>query len=131
MSPLEREVVVSDQAPKAIGPYSVGVRAGGLVFTAGQIGLDPQTGELAAGGIEAQTRQVMTNLQSVLRAAGSDLRHVVKTTVFLQNLSDFAAFNAVYGEYFPDSPPARSTVEAAALPKGARVEIDCIAIVSK
>ena len=128
MSPLEREVVVSDQAPKAIGPYSVGISAGGLVFTAGQIGLDPQTGELAAGGIEAQTRQVMSNLRNVLQAAGSDLQEVVKTTVFLKNLSDFAAFNAVYGEYFPDSPPARSTVEAAALPKSALVEIDCIAI---
>ena len=131
MFPLEREVVASDQAPKAIGPYSVGVRAGGLIFTAGQIGLDPYTGELVAGGVEPQTRQVMTNLRNVLQAAGSDLRHVVKTTVFLKSLSDFAAFNAVYAEYFPDSPPARSTVEAAALPKGALVEIDCIAIASR
>ncbi len=128
MSPHEREVVVSDKAPKAIGPYSVGVRAGGLVFTAGQIGLDPQTGELAPGGIDAQTRQVMANLRNVLQAAGSDLGQVVKTTVFLKNLTDFAAFNAVYGEFFPDSPPARSTVEAAALPKGALVEIDCVAV---
>ncbi|MBI4769547.1 MAG: RidA family protein [Chloroflexi bacterium] len=125
---MKREIIIADKAPAAIGPYSVGVRTGDLVFTAGQVGLDRGTDELVPGGIEAQTRQVMFNLQNVLQAAGSDLRRVVKTTVFLQNMGDFAAFNKVYGEYFPDDPPARSTVAVAALPKGALVEIEAVAI---
>ncbi len=128
MPPIKREIIIADKAPAAIGPYSVGVRTGDLVFTAGQVGLDRGTDELVPGGIEAQTRQVMFNLQNGLQAAGSDLRRVVKTTVFLQNMGDFAAFNKVYGEYFPDDPPARSTVAVAALPKGALVEIEAVAI---
>jgi len=128
MPSTKREIIVAENAPAAIGPYSVGVRAGEMVFTSGQIGLDPRTGELAPGGIEAQTRQAMSNLQSVLQAAGSGLQHVLKTTVFLKNMGDFAAFNLVYGEFFPQQPPARSTVEVAALPKGALVEVECVAL---
>ena len=122
------ETIVSDRAPQPIGPYSVAVRLGDLIFTAGQVALDRRTGELAPGGIEEQTRQVMTNLRYVLQAAGSDFAHVLKTTVFLKNMADFPAFNKIYGESFPANPPARSTVEVAALPKGALVEIECVAV---
>lgn len=123
-----RKVVSTDSAPKAIGPYSQAVQTDTFVFTAGQIGLVPTTGEVVEGGITAQTRQVLTNLQHVLQAAHSGLDRVVKTTVYLQDMNDFAAMNAVYGELFAQNPPARSTVAVAALPKGALVEIDAVAI---
>ena len=114
-------------APAAIGPYSQAIRAGSLVFLSGQIPLDPASGEIVAGGIEAQTRQVMANLQAVLRAAGLDFGSLVKTTIYLVDLGEFATVNRIYGEYFGAVPPARATVQVAALPKGALVEIDGIA----
>src|SRR5262245_8672657 len=114
-----REVVTSPAAPAAVGPYSHAVRAGGTVWTAGQIGLDPATGELCSDGVTAQTRQALANLAAVLSSAGSGLARVVKTTVYLVDMADFGAMNGVYAEHFPDSPPARSTVAVAALPKGA------------
>ncbi|MCE7904202.1 MAG: RidA family protein [Anaerolineae bacterium CFX3] len=124
-----KTIVSTPNAPRAIGPYSQAVRADGLVFTAGQIGLDPSTMEMVAGGVEEQTRQVLTNLKSVLEAAGSSLGRVVKTTVFLTDMANFAAMNAIYAEFFPDEPPARSAVAAAGLPKGALVEIEAVALV--
>lgn len=123
-----KKIVTTEKAPKAIGPYSQAIRIENLVFTAGQVGLDPVTMELVEGGVEAQTRQVLTNLSHVLEAADSGLKLVVKTTVFLQDLADFAMMNAVYAEFFPENPPARSTVQVAGLPKGALVEIECIAL---
>ncbi|MCS7055625.1 MAG: RidA family protein [Thermoflexales bacterium] len=123
-----RTVVHTDAAPKAIGPYSQAIVAGGLVFCSGQVPIDPATGELVLGGIEEQTHRSLRNLKAVLEAAGSGLDRVVKTTVFLQNMGDFAAMNAVYATYFPHDPPARSTVEVAKLPRGALVEIECIAL---
>jgi len=125
-----KKIVSTDKAPKAIGPYSQAIRTENLVFTAGQIGLDPATMEIVEGGVEAQTRQVLTNLKHVLEAADSGLNFVVKTTVFLQTMNDFAAMNAVYVEFFPENAPARSTVAVAALPKGALVEIECVALLS-
>ena len=125
-----KKIVSTEKAPKAIGPYSQAIRIEHLVFTAGQIGLDPATMEVVEGGIEAQTRQVLTNLKNVLESADSGLNFVVKTTVFLQNMSDFAAMNAVYGEFFPENAPARSTVAVSALPKGALVEIECTALLA-
>ncbi len=122
--------VTSDRVPQPVGPYSLAIRAGNQVFTAGQIGLDPSTGELAPGGIEAETRQALTNLKHIVEAAGCSLTDVVKTTVFLQDMADFAQMNAVYAEFFGHRPPARTTVAVAALPKGARVEIEAIAIQS-
>jgi 2-iminobutanoate/2-iminopropanoate deaminase len=124
-----KNVVITEKAPKAIGPYSVANRYGDLIFTAGQIGLDPQTGEMVPGGIEAETRRVMTNLKAVLEAAGSSLEHVLKTTVFLRDMNEFSQMNAVYAEFFPSNYPARSTVQAAGLPKGAAVEIEAVAVV--
>jgi 2-iminobutanoate/2-iminopropanoate deaminase len=125
-----KKIVSTDKAPKAIGPYSQAVRIESLVFTAGQIGLDPVSLELVAGGIDAQTRQSLTNLKNVLEAAGSGLNYVVKTTVYLTDMNDFAGMNAIYAEYFPENPPARSTVGAAALPKGALVEIETVALLA-
>lgn len=125
----KKQIVHSDAAPKAIGPYSQAVRADTMVFTAGQIGLDPATVELVEGGIAAQTRQVLTNLKHVLKAADSGLELVVKTTVYLKDMHDFAAMNAVYAEFFAQDPPARSTVAAAGLPKGALIEIEATALV--
>jgi 2-iminobutanoate/2-iminopropanoate deaminase len=130
MLPPEIEIAAPQDAPKALGPYSAGIRAGNMVFTAGQVGIDPATGKLVDGGIEAQTRQVLRNVQAVLRAAGSDLDRVVKTTVFIQDMNDFSKMNAVYAEFFKDKPPARSTVQVAALPIGAAVEIEAIAFTS-
>lgn len=127
----QKEIVVDDKAPKAIGPYSVGVRLGHLVFTAGQLGIERATGELVPGGIEAEARQALTNLKSVLEASGSSLDLVVKTTVFLRDMNDFAAMNAVYGEFFTRAYPARSAVQVAALPKGGAVEIEAIAVVDQ
>jgi 2-iminobutanoate/2-iminopropanoate deaminase len=125
-----KKIVTTDKAPKAIGPYSQAIRTEGLVFTAGQVGLDPITMELVEGGIEEQTRQVLTNLKHVLESADSGLNFVVKTTVFLQDMRDFANMNMIYSEYFPENPPARSTVQVAALPKDALVEIECVALLS-
>jgi 2-iminobutanoate/2-iminopropanoate deaminase len=125
-----KKIVSTDKAPKAIGPYSQAIRTDDLVFTAGQLGLDPATMELVEGGIEAQTRQALTNLKHVLEATDSGLNFVVKTTVFLQDMRDFANMNSVYSEFFPENPPARSTVQVAALPKGGLVEIECIALLN-
>jgi 2-iminobutanoate/2-iminopropanoate deaminase len=126
---MQREIISTDKAPAAVGPYSQAVRVGDFVFTAGQIGLNPTTGQIVAGGIEAQTRQVLSNLSGVLEAAGTSLANVVKTTVFLADIGDFKTMNGIYAEFLPDAPPARSAVEVAALPLGARVEIEAIAIV--
>ena len=126
---MERQVIHSDQAPKAIGPYSQAIRVGGFVFCAGQAGLDPATGNLVSGGIEVETRRVLQNLAAVLEAAGTSLSRAVKTTVFLLDMYEFAKMNAVYAEFFPANPPARSTVQVARLPKDARVEIEVIALV--
>jgi len=125
---LDKEVVTSEGAPKAIGPYSVGIIANHFIFTAGQIGLDPASGNLVEGGIQAETRQALTNLRSILEDAGSSLDLVVKTTVFLGDINDFAAMNAVYEEFFSQFPPARSAVQVAALPKKAAVEIEAVAV---
>jgi len=126
---MDKKVIVSEKAPKAIGPYSVAIRTGKLVFTSGQLGLDPQSGNLVAGGIDAETRQVLTNIRHVLADSGSGMDAVVKTTVFLKDMADFPRMNAVYAEFFPENPPARSTVQVAALPKGGSVEIDALAII--
>ena len=126
---MEKTVIATAKAPAAIGPYSQGNAAPqGLVFTAGQIPLNPATGELVAGDIRAQTRQVMENLKAILETGGSDLASVVKTTVFLKDMADFAGMNEVFALYFPSSPPARSTVEVARLPRDVRVEIEAIGI---
>jgi 2-iminobutanoate/2-iminopropanoate deaminase len=124
------EAVKTDHAPKAIGPYSQGIKAGDFVFTAGQAPIDPAAGKLVEGGIAEQTRQVLKNIQAILEAADSSLGRVVKTTVFLNDMADFAAMNAVYAEFFPPdkTPPARTTVQAAKLPLGALVVIDAVAL---
>jgi 2-iminobutanoate/2-iminopropanoate deaminase len=121
-------VTVSKDGPKAIGPYSLGVIAHDLIFTSGQAGLSPKSGDLVPGGIEAETRQTIENLKTILEAAGSSLEKVFKTTVYLKNMGDFAAMNAVYAEYFGEESPARTTIQAAALPKNAMVEIEAIAV---
>ena len=123
----DRRIVSTPDAPAAIGPYSQAIVHGGLVYCSGQVALDPATKELVAGGIEEQTRQVLRNLGNVLRAAGASLEHVLKTTVYLQRMDDFAKMNAIYGTFFPKEPPARATVEVAKLPRNALVEIDCVA----
>ena len=122
-----RDAVTSASAPPAIGPYSQAIRAGGFLFVSGQIPSDPATGALVEGDIAAQTRRVLSNLQAILAAAGAHLDDVVRTTVYLANLDDFAAMNSVYGEFFTTPAPARATVEVGRLPRGARVEIDAIA----
>lgn len=129
MTERPREPVIAAQAPKPIGPYSVGIRSGKLVFTAGMLGLDPATGKMVEGGIEAQTKQALVNLKSILEAAGSALPLVLKTTVFLANMDDFPRMNAVYAEFFPTEPPARTTVQVARLPADALVEIEAVAAV--
>ncbi len=129
MTETEKHVIVTEKAPKAVGPYSVGVRAGGFVFTAGQIGIDPQTGKLVPGGVEAETRQVLTNIKHILEEGGSSLDKVVKTTVFLRDMADFARMNAVYAEFFSQNAPARSTVQVVALPLGVAVEIEAVGLV--
>ena len=125
---MARETVSTEKAPKAIGPYAQAMVANGFVYTAGQIPLDPQTGNIVEGGIEQQTWQVMENLRAVLEAAGSSLNQVVKATVFLKNIGDFAAMNEVYAKYLGDAKPARSTVAVAGLPRNALVEIDLVAL---
>lgn len=124
-----REVISTNKAPGAIGPYSQAIKAGNMVFCSGQIPIDPTTGEFVSDNIAEQTDQVFKNLSAVLDAAGASLDNVVKTTVFLADMGDFAAMNEVYARYFVENKPARATVQAARLPKDARVEIDCIAIV--
>jgi len=126
--PPTREVIATENAPAAVGPYSQGIRAGHLIFTAGQLGMDPTTGKLVEGGVEAQARQALTNLQAVLEAAGTSLDRAVKVTVFLQDIEDFKAVNGVYAQFFTQDPPARSAVQVAALPLGGLVEIEAIAL---
>lgn len=125
---MQREVVKTTAAPAAIGPYSQAVRAGNFVYTAGQLGIDPATGDLVAG-LEAQVEQILMNLSNILEAAGSNMDNVVKTTCFLADLADFKVFNAIYGSVFSANRPARSTIQAAALPAGALVEIEAIALI--
>lgn len=126
-----RERIHTEGAPAALGPYSQAIKVGDFVYTAGQVGLDPQAGELVGGGVEEQTRQALKNLSAVLEAAGCTFSSVVKTTVFLADMKDFAAMNAVYaGHFSADSPPARSTVQVAGLPRNALVEIECVAVMS-
>lgn len=131
MSLMRREILITDKAPKAIGPYSLGVRTRGLVFTAEILGVDPDTGDLTPGGIEAETRQALINLDNVLQSGGSSLDLVVKTTVFMQDLGEFDKMNVVYGEFFKQDPPARSTIQVAALPKLAAVGIEAVAEVAE
>jgi len=122
------ESIRTEQAPQAIGPYSQAIRAGDLLFLSGQVGLDPVTGAMVEGGLEAETTRALQNLEAVLRAAGAGLDRVVRTTVFLVDLGEFAAMNAIYARAFGENRPARSTVQVSALPRGARVEIDAIAV---
>lgn len=124
-----RDVISTEQAPKAIGPYSQAIRAGGFLFTSGQVAIDPATQQTIVGDVAVQTEQVLKNLAAILRAANSSLDKVVRCTVFLKNMGDFGAMNEVYGRYFTQAPPARSTVEVARLPKDVLVEIDAIALV--
>lgn len=123
-----RDVISTSEAPKAIGPYSQAIKASGFIFVSGQIALDPVTNTLVTGDVALQTERVLQNLRGILSAAGSSLDRVVRSTVFLKNMNDFAAMNQVYGNYFPSAPPARSTVEVARLPKEVLVEIDVIAL---
>jgi 2-iminobutanoate/2-iminopropanoate deaminase len=125
-----KKVIHSDKAPKAVGPYSQAILTGNLVFTSGQIAIDPGSGKLIDGGIKEQARQVMANLSAVLEAAGTDLTRTIKATVFLNDIKNFSEFNEVYSEYFPSNPPARSAFQVAALPLGAMVEIELIATVA-
>jgi 2-iminobutanoate/2-iminopropanoate deaminase len=126
---LKRDVLIAENAPAAIGPYSLGIKTGGMVFVSGTLGIDPDSGEMISGGIAAETRQALTNMARILEAGGSSLQNVVKTTVFMQDLAEFSEMNDVYAEFFSSEPPARSTVQVAALPMGAAVEIEAIAIV--
>ena len=128
MTSAEKKAVVTKDAPAALGPYSAGIITEDFVFASGQLGLDPATGEFVPGGVREETRQALTNLAHVLEAGGSSLDLAVKTTVFLRDMGEFAEMNAVYGEFFETNPPARSTVQVAALPKGAAVEIEVIAL---
>ena len=123
-----REVIATSQAPKAIGPYSQAIRAAGLIFTSGQVAIDPATQQVVAGDVAAQTDRVLKNLSAILQASGSSLEKALRCTVFLKNMGDFAAMNEVYGRYFTTAPPARSTVEVARLPKDVLVEIDAVAL---
>jgi 2-iminobutanoate/2-iminopropanoate deaminase len=124
-----KEIISTDKAPKVIGPYSAGIRAGNFIFTAGQLGIDPKSGKFAPGGAVAQTRQALLNLTAVLEAVGASLDQVVKTTVFLADMDDYGPVNEVYGEFFNQDPPARSAVQVARLPKDALVEIEAVAFV--
>lgn len=129
MNHSKREVVLASGAPQPIGPYSVGIRTEDMVYCSGSIGIDPESGDLVSGGIEAETRQALSNLSAVLESGGSKLEWVVKTTVFLADLDDYPKMNSVYAEFFREAAPARSAVEVARLPKGAAVEIEAIAVV--
>ncbi len=124
-----RDVVLTDRGPKPIGPYSQAVRVNGFLFVSGQVALDPKTGEMSAGDVREQTERVLENVKGIVEAAGSKMPHVIKTTVFLKNMSDFTVMNEVYARYFTMAPPARSTVEVARLPKDALVEIEVVAMI--
>jgi 2-iminobutanoate/2-iminopropanoate deaminase len=124
-----RDVVITDRGPKPIGPYSQGIKSGGFIFLSGQVALDPKSGEMTGGDIRQQTERTLSNIKAILEASGANLHHVVKTTVFLKDMDDFAAMNEVYGRYFTAAPPARSTVQVARLPKDALVEIEVTAAV--
>ena len=126
---MDRQVIATSNAPAAVGPYSQAIQSSHLIYTAGQLGMDPEAGGLVEGGVQAQTRQALSNLQAILKAAGSSLSNVIKTTVFLQNIGDFKAMNEVYAEFFPADPPARSAVQVAALPLGGLVEIEAVAVI--
>ncbi|CAN5283104.1 RidA family protein [soil metagenome] len=126
-----KKIVSTTEAPAAVGPYSQAVRIGPMLFTAGQIPLDPQSGQIVSEDVAEQTKRVLDNLTAVLKAEGMDFSNIVKTTVFMTNLGDFQTMNEVYAGYFKDAPPARSTVQVSALPKGAQVEIECIAAASR
>jgi 2-iminobutanoate/2-iminopropanoate deaminase len=126
---MTREIIATDNAPAAVGPYSQAVRAGELIFTAGQLGLVPATRQLAGPDVESQTRQALENVKAVVEAAGSCLKHVLKASVFLADIQEWPKLNAIYAEYFPENPPARSAFQVAALPMGARVEIEVVALV--
>ena len=126
---MNREIIQTDKAPKAIGPYAQAIKASGFVYTAGQIAIEPESGDIVDGGIKAQTRQVFANLAAVLQAAGTSMDQTVKATVFLRSMSDFAAMNEVYAEFLGGATPARSTVAVGELPRGALVEIDLVALV--
>lgn len=126
----ERKVIKSEKAPQAIGPYSQGIQISNLVFTAGQLGIDRSSGNLVQGGIEVETQQALTNIKHILQEAGTSMENVVKTTVFLRDMQEFAAMNAVYATFFGKNPPARSTIQVAALPKDGAVEIEAIAVIS-
>ena len=125
----QKQLFHSDKGPKAIGPYTPAVKAGGLVFVSGQLGFVPETGNIIEGGVEAETRQALTNMRTYLEAAGASLEQVTKATVFLRDINDFQKMNAVYGEFFSTNPPARSAFQVGALPRGAAVEIEAIAVV--
>ena len=124
-----RDVVITDRGPKPIGPYSQAIKSGGFIFISGQVAIDPKSGELTGGEIGQQTERVLNNVKAILEAAGANLHHVVKTTVFLKDMNDFAAMNEIYGRYFTSAPPARSTVQVARLPKDALVEIEVTAAI--
>ena len=123
-----REIVLTDRGPKPIGPYSQAIKANSFLFVSGQVALDPKTGEFSPGDIRQQTERVLENVKGIVEAAGSHLNHVVKTTVFLKDINDFAAMNEVYAKFFPSTPPSRSTVQVARLPKDALVEVEVIAV---
>jgi len=125
---MSKQIIATDKAPAAVGPYSQAVRVGDLIYSAGQLGLVPETRQLAGPDIESQTRQALENVKAVVEAAGSCLKHVVKTTVFLQDIQEWPKMNAIYAEYFPEEAPARSAVQVAALPMGARMEIEVVAV---
>jgi 2-iminobutanoate/2-iminopropanoate deaminase len=125
-----KQIIRTDKAPKAIGPYSVGVITNQFIFTAGQLGIIPESGEIIDGGIENETRQALTNIQNILEEAGSSLQWIVKTTVFLRDMNEFLKMNTVYAEFFQDNPPARSTIQVAGLPKNGAIEIEAIALAS-
>jgi 2-iminobutanoate/2-iminopropanoate deaminase len=131
MSAESREVLIPDKAPPPIGPYSLGIRSQGFVFASGTTGVDPKTRKMVPGGVAAETRQALTNLANILESGGSSLSRVVKTTVFLVDIAQFATMNQVYAEFFPQDPPARSTVQVVALPGGAQVEVEAIAAVGR
>jgi len=128
---ITAKVIQTEKAPKAIGPYSQGIKVEelGLIFTAGQIPLDPKTGEMVSGGIEKEIKQVLENLKAVLEEAGSNLTKVIKTTVYLKDMKDFSLMNEIYAQYFKDNPPARTTIQVAELPKGAKLEIEAVAVI--
>ena len=126
---MKKEIIVSAAAPRAIGPYSQAVRSGDLVFVSGQLGLDPQTGKLVSGGVEAETKQAIQNLKAIVESAGGTLSAVVKTTVLLADMNDFTKVNAIYADFFNTDPPARAAYQVAALPLGGQIEIEAIAII--